>query len=86
MHIAAYPNSTIDEIAEALCLTKRSVWGTVGALRSRGQLNVARKNRHCLYTVNPDAPFLHPTVTGIKIGDLIGGLLRRSTTSASAAG
>src|SRR3990172_590294 len=85
MHIAAHPNSTISEIADALCLTKRSVWGTSGPLRRRGQLHVTRKNRHNLYSVNPDAPFFHPTVTGVRIGDLIRGLSCRYQTIAIAA-
>ena len=85
MHIAAHPNSTISEIADALCLTKRSVWGTIGALRQRGQLYVCRKSRHNYYSVNPDAPFLHPTVTGVRIGDLIRGLPCRSQPTAIAA-
>lgn len=74
MHIAAHPHSTISEIADALCLTKRSVWGTIGALRRHGQLHVSRKSRHHHYIVNPDALFFHPTVTGVRIGDLIRGL------------
>jgi hypothetical protein len=35
IHIAAHPHSTISEIADALCLTKRSVWGTIGTAPAR---------------------------------------------------
>jgi biotin operon repressor len=82
MHIAAYPHSTTNEIADALCLTKRSVWGTIGALRQSGQIHVIRIGRKNHYYVNLDAPFLHPTVTGVKLGDLLGGLEADGSTKA----
>ena len=52
--------------------------GTIGALRQRGQINVVRIGRNHHYYVNMDAPFLHPTISGLKIGDLLSGLARRS--------
>lgn len=74
MHIAANPHSTIREIADALCLTKRTVWGIIGALRRCGQIHVIRIGRSHHYYVNMDAAFLHPTITGVKLGALVGGL------------
>src|SRR5262245_383909 len=74
VYIAANPNCTIKQMADALCLTERSVWGTVGALLYQDQVRVLRRHRRNHYTVNPDAPFLHPTVKGIKIGSLLNGL------------
>jgi biotin operon repressor len=83
MHIAANPHSTTKEIADALSLTKRSVWGTIGALRQRGQINVVRIGRKHHYYVNMDAPFLHPTISGVKLGDLMSGLARGSAMAGS---
>jgi biotin operon repressor len=83
MHIAANPHSTIKEIAEALSLTKRSVWGTIGALRHCGQVHVVRDGRSHHYYVNMDAPFFHPTISGVKLGDLVGGLARASLAPGS---
>jgi hypothetical protein len=80
MHIAANPHSTTNEIADALCLTRRSVWGTIGALRQRGQIHVVRIGRKNHYYVNMDAPFLHPTIEGVKLGDLIKGLEDNAAT------
>ena len=85
VHIAANPHSTTNEIADALCLTKRSVWGTIGALRQRGQIGVYRIGRRNHYYVNMDAPFLHPTVKGVKLGDLLGGFGREPEISIGAA-
>jgi hypothetical protein len=78
IHIAAHPHSTTSEIAEALYLTKRSIWGTIGVLRQAGQLHVVRVGRKNHYYVNLDAPFFHPTVSGIKLGDLLAGLGSRN--------
>ena len=74
VYIAANPNCTIKQMADALCLTERSVWGTVGALVYQGQVQVYRNHRRNHYCVNPEAPFLHPTVKGVKIGDLFHGM------------
>jgi hypothetical protein len=71
MHIAANPHSTTSEIAEALCLTKRSVWGAIGVLRQSEQIHVYRVGRRNHYYVNLDAPFRHPTVRGLKLRDLL---------------
>jgi hypothetical protein len=80
MHIAANPHSTTNEIADALCLTKRSVWGTIGALRQRDQITVVRIGRRNHYYVNHDAPFLHPTISGVKLGALTRGLSEQPST------
>jgi hypothetical protein len=83
MQIAANPHSTIKEIAEALCLTQRSVWGTIGALRQRDQINVVRIGRNHHYYVNMDAPFLHPTISGLKLSDLLSGLAHSPAAAGS---
>jgi hypothetical protein len=70
LHIAANPNSTIQEIADALCLTTRSVWGIVGVLRRAGQIRVVKVGRTHYYHANMDATFFHPTVKGVKISGL----------------
>jgi biotin operon repressor len=74
MHIAANPHTTIKEIADALRVTERSVWGTIGTLRRSGQIRVVRIGRNHHYHVNMDAPFLHPTITGVTLGNLLRGL------------
>jgi biotin operon repressor len=76
VHIAANPHTTTNDIADALCLTRRSVWGTIGALRQSGQIRVLRIGRQNHYYVNLDAPFRHPTVTGLTLGDFLGSISR----------
>ena len=66
-HIAANPECTINEIADAMTLTRRAVWGTIGDLRRARMLHVRKEGRRHYYTVNLDAPFLHPTVRGYTL-------------------
>jgi len=73
-HIAVHADCTIDEIAEAMALTQRTVWGLIGDLRRAGMLHVRKQGRRHHYSVNLDAPFLHPTVNGYTLGAVIGQL------------
>jgi len=71
-HIAANPECTIRDIADAMCLTRRTVWGVIGDLRRAGMLSIRKNGRRHHYTVNLDAPFLHPTVRGYALRDILG--------------
>jgi DNA-binding transcriptional ArsR family regulator len=54
-YIGLRPDCTVEEISDALSLTPRSVWGTVGDLRRAGMLHVRREGRRHHYSVNYDA-------------------------------
>ena len=71
-HIAANPECTIRDIADAMCLTRRTVWGVIGDLRRAGMLSIRKNGRRHHYTVNLDAPFLHPTVRDYALRDILG--------------
>ncbi len=66
-HIAANPECTINDIADALRLTRRTVWGSIGDLRRAGMVHVKKSGRRHHYTVNLDAPFFHPTIAGYSL-------------------
>ncbi len=72
IHIAANPECTIRDITEAMSLTRRTVWGVIGDLRRAGMLSIRKNGRRHHYTVNLDAPFLHPTVRGYALRDILG--------------
>ncbi len=74
-HIAANPDCTIAEIADAMALTRRSVWGVIGDLRRAGMLHIRKQGRRHYYTVNLDAPFLHPTLKGYTLRHALGGII-----------
>ncbi len=57
-----------------MALTERTVWGLIGDLRRSGMLNVRKEGRRHRYTVNLDAPFLHPSVSGYTLRSVLGGI------------
>ena len=67
LHLARYPSSCIREIADALCLSSRTVWGTVDELERCGQVISTMDGRTKRYCVNPEAPMRHPTVRDVKV-------------------
>lgn len=75
--IAANPDCRIVDIADGMSLTHRSVWGIVGDLRRAGMLQVRRSGRHHHYAVDPDGPFLHPTISGLRLRSVLGKIVDR---------
>ena len=72
--IAANPDCMIADIADGMSLTRRTVWGIVGDLRRAGMLVVERSGRHHHYRVDPNGPFMHPTIKGVRLRAVLGGL------------
>jgi len=88
-YIAVNPECTIKEIAEAMSLTRRTVWGVIGDLRRAGMLHIRKEGRRHHYTVNMDAPFKHPVLNGFSLRLILGQLVdqvarRQPATSRSA--
>ncbi len=83
-YIAVNPDCTVAEIAEAMSLTRRSVWGLIGDLRRAGMLHIRKEGRRHHYTVNLDAPFRHPTLDGfplrVVLGELVNQLAREPSS------
>ena len=70
--IAADPDCTTKEIAQALCVTTRTIWGIIGDLRRADMLRVRKEGRSHHYTVNPNAPLRHPTLKRFTLGAILG--------------
>ncbi len=70
--IAAAPDCTTEEIAEALCVTTRTVWGIIGDLRRAEMLRVRKEGRRHHYTVNPNAHLRHPALKRFTLGAILG--------------
>jgi DNA-binding transcriptional ArsR family regulator len=75
--IAARPGCTTEDIVSSLHLTPRTVWGLIGDLRRAGMLTVRRQGRRHYYSVNMSGPFRHPTLSGIKLGTVVGKIASR---------
>ncbi len=75
-YIAVHPDCTIRKIADEMALTQRTVWGLIGDLRRADMLNVRREGRRHHYTVNLNATFKHPTLTGLPLRTIMGELVQ----------
>ena len=82
-YVAVNPDCTISEVADAMSLTRRTVWGVVGDLRRAGMLDVRREGRRHHYTVNLDGPFKHPVLNGVTLEVILGELVARTTKQRS---
>ena len=71
-YIALCPDCSVQEMASALDLTERAVWGIIRELRRKGMLVLRRDGRKHRYRVNLDAPLLHPTIEGLTLRPVLG--------------
>ena len=76
-YVAANPDCTVEDITDGMSLTHRTVWGIVGDLRRAGMLQVRRDGRHHHYRVDPEGPFLHPTIRGVRLRSVVGEISNR---------
>src|SRR2546428_11451255 len=85
-YVALNPGCTIREIAEGMSLPQRTVWGLIGALRRAEMLQVRRDGRRHHYTVNLDAQFRHPVITGISLRTILGDVVQQHARDREGAG
>lgn len=76
--IAARPGCTMNDLAEAMSLTRRRVQGIIGDLRRADMPQVRKAGRRHRYAVNPDAPFQHPAIKGYTLRAVLGGLIEQT--------
>ena len=73
-YIAVNPGCTVEQIAEATSLTRRSVLGIVGDLKRAGMITAKTVVRRHHFTVDMEASFLHPTLPEFPLGVILGEL------------
>jgi DNA-binding IscR family transcriptional regulator len=70
-YIARHPECTVKEIAAALALTQRTVWGLMGDLKRAGLVNTKREGkRHC-YTINGAGRFPDPLISHLTLAEAL---------------
>lgn len=72
-YVALCPGSTASEISRAVGRTERQVRSIIRTLKQGNMLQVRPHARRHHFTVNYDAPLLHPTIEGLSLGDLMEG-------------
>jgi DNA-binding transcriptional ArsR family regulator len=70
-YAACHPGCTTSEIADALALTQRTVWGLIGDLRRAGLLIVSRQGRRHTYTINRSGRFPDPLISHLTLGQAL---------------
>ena len=85
-YVAVNPNCTIKEIAAAMSLTRRTVWGVIGDLRRAEMLNVRKDGRRHHYSVNLDSPFKHPVLNGFSLRVVLGELVKQASRGPAVSG
>ncbi len=70
-YVACHPGCTIRDIADALALTQRTVWGLVGDLRRAGLLIVSRNGNRHHYTINRAGRFPDPLISHLTLGQAL---------------
>lgn len=76
--IALCPESTVKDIARAIGHSERQMWSIIQALRRSGVLRVRKNGRRHHYSVDLDAPLLHPTIVGLTLRPVVGPLAQHA--------
>ena len=66
-YIANHPDCTISDIADALAVTPRTVWGLIGDLKRAGLVNFRRDGRRHYYTINRSGRFPDPLISHLTL-------------------
>jgi len=82
-YIALCPGSTIKTMARAVGHSQRSVWSIVQSLRRGGMLSLRKKGQRHHYTIDLNAPLLHPTIQGLTIRPMMAGIIRQARQEAT---
>lgn len=73
-YIAVNPGCTVYEMADELCLTRRTLWGLIGDLRREGMLIVRRDGKEHHYYVDMSAEFSNPVLGNVPLRTILGRL------------
>jgi len=71
-YLATEPDATGRQITAALGLSERRVISVLHDLEDAGMLTSTRVGVRKHYEINPDAHFQHPTLSHVRLGDVMG--------------
>lgn len=70
--LASRPDATMREVAYELGLSERRVAGVIKDLTEARMIRSSRAGVHKHYEINQDANFRHPTLSHIRLSDVLG--------------
>lgn len=82
-YVVKHPGCTVRQIADALALTPRTVWGLVGDLRRAGLITVHREGKRHYYTVDMEGRFPDPILSHLNLGEAMRAIEAASPVKAS---
>ena len=81
-YIALCPGSTATDIARAIGHSERQIRSMIRSLKDGGMLRHRTNARRHHYTINFDAPLLHPTIEGMSLRSLMESAVEQVHTDA----
>lgn len=76
-YIARHPDCTGSDLADALFVTPRTVWGLIGELKRAGLISIRKEGRRHHYSIREDAPFPDPLFSDATIGQFFPSLQQK---------
>ncbi len=76
-YIASHADCTGSELADALFVTRRTVWSLVGELKRAGLISIRKEGRRHHYSIREDAPFPDPLFSDATIGQFFQSLQQK---------
>lgn len=76
--IAGEPDATVRQITSALGISERRVIAVLHDLEEAGMIRSTRVGVRKHYEINEDAHFRHPTLSHVRLGDVMSQLRPRS--------
>ena len=70
-YIALCPDSSAKDIARATGRSERQIWRIIQSLKEGGMLHLRKNGRRHHFTINFDAPLLHPTIEELSLRALM---------------
>ncbi len=71
LFLGSHPSATVAGISEAIGISLGRTRRIMNDLVAKGFVTAKKTGRSIGYTVNPDARFIHPAMTHIRIGDVV---------------
>jgi DNA-binding IscR family transcriptional regulator len=71
LHLVQYPDTTMREMAQEFSLSERRIARILSELREAGLIQIRKNGKRNLYDLNKNAGLMHPTLTGLRLGDLL---------------
>jgi DNA-binding MarR family transcriptional regulator len=67
-YIAQHPDCTIRDLADALVVTRRTVWSLISDLKQGDLIRIRKEGRVHHYSIRDEAPFPDPMLSHLTVG------------------